>query len=74
MKKIVLFLISVYKLIVSPLLHAVTGTNSACRYPVTCSSYAIQAVEKYGAFRGSILALRRLASCHPFAKPTLHQV
>jgi uncharacterized protein len=49
-----------YQLMLSPLLPA------ACRYYPTCSAYAIEAIERYGAARGSWLAARRLARCHPF--------
>jgi uncharacterized protein len=49
-----------YKLFVSPLLPP------ACRYLPTCSDYAAEAIEKRGAFRGSWLAARRLARCHPW--------
>ena len=49
-----------YKLLVSPLLPP------ACRFLPTCSEYASEAVERHGACRGGILALRRLARCHPW--------
>ena len=39
-----------------------------CRFRPTCSQYAIEAIRKYGAFRGSYLALRRILRCHPFYK------
>ena len=39
-----------------------------CRYLPTCSAYALEALEKYGAFKGGFLALRRLLRCHPFHK------
>jgi len=39
-----------------------------CRYIPTCSAYALEALEKYGAFRGSLLAFRRILRCHPFHK------
>ena len=39
-----------------------------CRYYPTCSAYAYQAITKYGALKGSFLALRRLMRCHPFSK------
>jgi putative membrane protein insertion efficiency factor len=39
---------------------------SSCRFEPTCSEYSCQAVARYGALRGSWLALRRLARCHPF--------
>jgi putative membrane protein insertion efficiency factor len=37
----------------------------SCRYYPTCSAYAAEAVEKYGAFKGSFLAVKRLSRCHP---------
>jgi putative membrane protein insertion efficiency factor len=45
---------------VSPLLPA------ACRFHPSCSCYASESIEKYGVCRGALLALRRLAKCHPF--------
>jgi len=60
MKAAVLFLISAYRLLLSPFL----GKN--CRYEPTCSLYTREAVEKYGVLKGSWLGIRRLARCHPF--------
>ena len=57
---IALGLLRLYKLILSPLLPA------ACRYEPTCSVYAREAIERHGAIRGTVLAARRLARCHPF--------
>ncbi len=49
-----------YQLFVSPLLLP------SCRYLPSCSEYAAEAIERHGALRGSILALRRVARCHPW--------
>ena len=59
MKYLALGLLRLYKFVLSPLLPA------ACRYQPTCSDYAREAVERYGALRGTVLAARRLARCHP---------
>ena len=56
----VLFLLRFYKRFISPLLPPM------CRFEPTCSVYTMQAVEKYGALRGSWLGARRLSRCHPF--------
>ncbi len=53
-------LIRAYQRFLSPMLPV------ACRYVPTCSDYALEAVERHGALRGSWLALKRLARCHPF--------
>jgi putative membrane protein insertion efficiency factor len=45
--------------------HARAGRPSPCRFQPTCSSYAIEALETHGPWRGSWLALRRISRCHP---------
>jgi putative membrane protein insertion efficiency factor len=60
-KKITLQALRGYKWAVSPMLP------TACRYVPTCSEYAIEAVERYGALRGSWMALWRVLRCHPLA-------
>ena len=57
-----LLLVQIYRHTVSPLL----GAN--CRYQPTCSEYAIEALRLHGAFRGTALAARRIARCHPWGK------
>jgi len=61
-KQLLLGLLRFYKAQISPALPP------ACRYTPTCSEYAMQAVERYGAGRGSLLAIRRVLSCNPFAR------
>jgi putative membrane protein insertion efficiency factor len=60
MKKIALSFIRFYQSAVSP------HFPPACRSYPTCSSYAYEAVNKYGVLRGGLLAVKRLARCHPF--------
>ncbi|MGI6656969.1 MAG: membrane protein insertion efficiency factor YidD [Desulfobulbus sp.] len=50
-----------YRLLISPLFPP------SCRFVPTCSQYAIEAVRKYGALRGGLMALWRIARCHPFS-------
>ena len=60
MKAVLLFLIRFYRRHISP------HTPPSCRYIPTCSAYAQEAIEKYGAWKGGWLALKRLSRCHPF--------
>jgi putative membrane protein insertion efficiency factor len=59
MQSVLIRLLGLYKMWLSPLLP------SACRFHPTCSDYMRQAVERYGAFRGALLGLKRLVKCHP---------
>lgn len=54
-------LIWAYRLFVSPVLAP------SCRYAPTCSGYALEALRRHGAVRGSVLAVRRILRCHPWA-------
>jgi hypothetical protein len=60
MKTVLLFLIRVYQKFISPLLPP------ACRFYPSCSEYAHQALVKHGALKGTWLAAKRLARCHPY--------
>ena len=60
MKALFLCLIRFYQKNISPL------RPPCCRFIPTCSQYALEAVEKYGAWKGGLLALRRILKCQPF--------
>lgn len=60
MGSVLVAFIRVYQIVLSPLL----GQN--CRFHPTCSHYAIGAIQKHGALRGLVYAVRRIARCHPF--------
>ena len=62
MKKLLLLLIKFYQKALSPYL----GRN--CKYTPTCSAYAYQAISKYGALKGTGLAIWRILRCNPFSK------
>lgn len=56
--------IHIYRIMISPWL----GSN--CRFEPSCSSYALQALEKHGVIKGIGLSLKRLGKCHPYCKKT----
>ena len=60
MKYVLLKLVRFYQVAISPMLPP------RCRYTPTCSQYAVEALQKHGAYKGSMLALRRICRCHPF--------
>jgi len=62
LKTSLLTLLRGYKWALSPFLPP------ACRYVPTCSEYAAEAIERYGAFRGSAMAAWRVLRCHPFVR------
>ena len=62
LKKILLLLVKFYQFYISPLFPP------TCRFTPTCSAYFIQAVEKYGPFKGTYLGIKRILRCHPFSK------
>jgi len=52
--------IKLYQKLISPILPP------SCRYTPTCSQYSIEAIQKYGIFKGGWLAIKRISSCHPW--------
>lgn len=61
-------LVKIYRLVISPLLPP------RCRHLPTCSEYCIEALEKHGPIRGGILAVKRIARCHPWGTSGLDPV
>ena len=60
MKRVLIALVRFYRRYISPL------TPPTCRFIPTCSEYALEALEKYGAAKGLWLTVKRLSKCHPF--------
>ena len=55
-------MIRFYRKHISPL------KNPSCRFYPTCSQYALEAIDKYGALKGSFMAVKRILKCHPYHK------
>ncbi len=68
MKKIVMKLIRFYQQYISP------ATQPTCRYHPTCSSYALEAVDKHGALKGGIMSSARILRCNPFVEGGVDKV
>ncbi len=62
MKRVLLALVRFYRRAISPF------RPPGCRYTPTCSQYALEAIEKYGALKGGWMAFRRILRCNPFHK------
>ena len=62
MKKILIYIIGLYRRFISPL------KKPCCRFYPTCSAYAIEAIEKKGALKGSLMAIWRVLRCNPFSE------
>ncbi|MGB0255265.1 MAG: membrane protein insertion efficiency factor YidD [Flavobacteriaceae bacterium] len=64
MRKLLVFpfvaCIRFYQILISPLLPA------TCRFNPTCSQYSIEALQKHGLYKGTLLALKRISQCHPW--------
>ncbi|MDR1700535.1 MAG: membrane protein insertion efficiency factor YidD [Lachnoclostridium sp.] len=63
MKTILLYILKAYRKFISPM-----KKTPSCIYTPCCSVYAVQAIEKYGAVKGSFLTIKRILRCHPFHK------
>jgi putative membrane protein insertion efficiency factor len=61
-KRVLLAMVKFYRVAISPY------RPSCCRFYPTCSQYALEAIEKYGALKGGYLSLRRILRCNPFHK------
>ena len=62
-RRLALGTLRMYRAIVSPMIVGLFGP--ACRFEPSCSEYAHLAIEEYGVMRGGLMAMRRLARCHP---------
>jgi putative membrane protein insertion efficiency factor len=60
--RVLVALVHAYQLLLGPIL------GSSCRFTPSCSSYAIEALERHGAIRGTWLSVRRVLRCHPFQR------
>ncbi len=60
MKTLLIWLVRTYRLLISPLFPP------SCRFQPTCSQYALEALERFGALKGGWLAIKRVMRCHPF--------
>ena len=68
MKKIFILFIRFYQKFISPLFPA------KCRYYPTCSQYTLEAIQEYGAIKGTYLGIKRILRCHPFHEGGYDQV
>ncbi|MCL4382822.1 membrane protein insertion efficiency factor YidD [Patescibacteria group bacterium] len=65
MKRIIIFALDAYKLLLSPILKTFFG--GGCKFRPTCSEYAREAIQKYGIITGGKLSLKRIGRCHPLS-------
>lgn len=66
MRTVVRILIRLYQMTLSPILSALGGPHSGCRFSPTCSEYFLQAVEQFGVWHGVWLGAKRLLRCQPW--------
>jgi uncharacterized protein len=66
MKKFLIFLISIYQNVISPIQKMVFGVTSHCGYEITCSNFARNAINEQGVIKGTAVSLKRLLFCNPY--------
>jgi len=78
MKNLLIRVIKFYQLIFSPdkgvLVKIGTKRPKTCVFYPTCSDYSIEAIQKYGFWRGLKMSIKRISRCHPWQKPTIDPV
>lgn len=62
MKNLLICIIKIYRKYISPF------KRPSCRFYPTCSQYSMEAIEKYGALKGTLISIKRIIKCHPFNK------
>ena len=65
MKKLIFYLIRMYKKYISPIFHFI-GVD--CKYYPTCSDYMVEAIEEFGVIKGCLKGIKRILKCNPFSK------
>lgn len=65
MRTILIALISVYRVLISPILEVLFG--KACKFNPTCSQYTLEMVKKHGATKGLLMGMEQLSRCHSFS-------
>ncbi|QQS44253.1 membrane protein insertion efficiency factor YidD [Candidatus Roizmanbacteria bacterium] len=71
MKQLLLFILRLYKktsFVHNHIFQTLTMSKNVCRYTPTCSVYSYHAIDKYGALKGSWLAIKRIIRCNPWSK------
>lgn len=62
MKFILIGFVRIYQYVISPLFPA------SCRHTPTCSQYTVEAMKEWGAWKGFLMGMKRLSTCHPWGK------
>lgn len=68
MKWLIRLLVRIYQIFLRPVMHALGGPGSGCRFEPTCSNFMLEAVERHGALRGGWMGICRILRCHPWGK------